>query len=177
MQEMKMPSGKVTSVLETATPGQSLTKPMGEYPWEKPPAYTTPDEAIAYLATKISTAESMSRLFAALEEGITISSFVEALVLSAFAEGKFNPNVAELIKEDLRNYIKLLAEEADIDFEMGSQPDTDDLFEKLADLKNQKQELSERMNPSEPAETAEEEIAEEPTESLMASKKSLMSRG
>lgn len=180
MNEMTMPSGKKTSPLDMAVPGQSLTKPKGEYPWEQPPKYTTAEEAIAFLATKISTTESMARLFAALEEGITVNSIVEALTLSAFAEGMFNPNIAILIKEDLQNYIILLAERADIEYTVGSQPDTDDLFDKLDDLKVKREEVSQRLNGKEPADMLEEEVEipqEEPKDGLMKRNDSLMARG
>ena len=59
------PSGKPYTPLDSvAVPGQSLTKPKGEYPWEQSPKHTNPDTAIAEIMDKMSTPENMGRLFA-----------------------------------------------------------------------------------------------------------------
>ena len=134
MQEQKMtPGGQPHDPYShIAIPGQSLTKPKGEYAWEQPPTHTTPDSAIAELLDQLSVPENMARLFTLLENDITVVAIVDAIVLSGFAIGKYNPNVAELIKPDLREFIMMLADKADIKYREGvvkQRTDFDDALE------------------------------------------------
>ena len=156
------PSGKsYTPIDSVPVPGQSLTKPKGEYPWEQPPKHTNPDTAIAEIMDKLSTPQNMGRLFALLENGVTVTAMTNAIVMSAFATGSFNPNVAELIKPDLREFILLLAEKAEIDFKEGSVKPSSPFNKTLDDLKNKKEEVENRLNPKEPADIADEEPVED----------------
>lgn len=161
------PSGKpYTPIDSVPVPGQSLTRPKGEYNWEQPPMHTNPDSAIAEIMDKISTPQGMGRMFALLENGITVVTMVDAMVLSGFAQGKFNPNVAELIKPDLREFILLLAEKAEIDFKEGSVKPSSPFNKTLDDLKNKKEEVENRLNPKEPADIADEEPVEDSDKEL-----------
>jgi hypothetical protein len=177
------PSGKPYNPLDSvAIPGQSLTKPKGEYPWEKSPKHTSPDTAIAEIMDKMSTPENMGRLFALLENGVTVTAMTNAIVMSAFATGSFNPNIAELIKPDLREFIMLLAEKADIDFKEGSVKPSSPFDKTLDELKNKNEEVKNSLNPKEPADVSDEEPVEDSNEEskgLMLRDKpaSLMDRG
>tara|TARA_R100001443_G_scaffold66223_1_gene75334 strand:- start:428 stop:991 length:564 start_codon:yes stop_codon:yes gene_type:complete len=165
MQEQKMtPGGQPHDPYShIAIPGQSLTKPKGEYAWEQPPTHTTPDSAIAELLDQLSVPENMARLFTLLENDITVVAIVDAIVLSGFAIGKYNPNVAELIKPDLREFIMMLAEKADIEFKEGVVKERTDFDDALDSLEKGKKERDQRMSPREPADIADEEgVVEEP---------------
>ena len=167
MQEQKMtPGGQPHDPYShIAIPGQSLTKPKGEYAWEQPPSHTTPDSAIAELLDQLSVPENMARLFTLLENDITVVAIVDAIVLSGFAIGKYNPNVAELIKPDLREFIMMLAEKADIEFKEGVVKERTDFDDALDALEKGKKERDQRMNPREPVDIADEEgVVEEPVE-------------
>ena len=160
------PSGKPYSPLDSvAVPGQSLTRPKGEYPWEQPPQFSDPDKAIAELMDKISKPDNMAKVFALLENGVTVVALVDAMVLTGFATGKYNPNVSELIKPDLREFIMILAEKAEIEYTEGSVKPRDAFQDTVDELKTKKAEIKERGNPREPADIADEEvIVEEPVE-------------
>ena len=129
------PGGKPYSPLDSvAVPGQSLTKPKGEYPWEQPPQFSDPDKAIAELMDKISKPDNMAKVFALLENGVTVVALVDAMVLTGFATGKYNPNVSELIKPDLREFIMLLADKADIEYKVGAVRERSNFDRALEDL-------------------------------------------
>lgn len=180
--EMTMPSGKKVSKLDMAIPGQSLTKPKGEYPWEQPPTYTTQDEAMGYMMSTIGTVDNMARVLAALEEGITVREMVKAFVLAGFSEGKFNPNIAELIREDLVTFVKIIAEKAEIEYKEGSPRNQDFFYNSLSNLKNakennmpttknRKKELVDQLEEEEPIEPQEEKqglMTRNNTDGLMA---------
>lgn len=181
--QMTMPSGKNVSKLDVATPGQSLTKPMGEQRWEHAPQYTTATDSLAYIMTKIGNVDAISRLIAALQEGITVRSIVQALILTSFAEGKFNPSIAELIKDDLTTFIQIIAEKAGIEYTMGSKKNEDSFYDDLENLKSKHEEVADQVNPQkkELVDQGEKEFVEqEPTpKGLMVkdTSNSLMSRG
>tara|TARA_B100000035_G_scaffold312041_1_gene322705 strand:+ start:1358 stop:1918 length:561 start_codon:yes stop_codon:yes gene_type:complete len=177
------PSGKpYTPIDSVPVPGQSLTRPKGEYNWEQPPQHTNPDSAIAEIMDKISTPQGMGRMFALLENGITVVTMVDAMVLSGFAQGKFNPNVAELIKPDLREFIMLLADKAEIKYKKGVVKPKGNFDKTLEELQDKKGEVEEMMNPKEPADISDEEPIEDSDEEpkglmIRARPISLMERG
>jgi hypothetical protein len=81
-----------------APPGTGLTDEPGRWPWEKPPVYSDPDDAIDYLEEKISeeaTEESMMKMLLA---GITVEELVDQVAFKGFMAGFYSPDVAELIK-------------------------------------------------------------------------------
>jgi hypothetical protein len=168
---MTMPSGKKTNKLDMPVPGQSLTKPKGEYPWEQPPMYTSQEDAMGYMMSKISTVDSMSRIIAALEEGITVREMVKAFILTGFSEGKFNPNLAELIREDLVTFVKIIAEKAEIEYTEGSRRNQDLFYDTLNDLKENKKDIENKDK-----ELVDIIESEEPKEMLKTNNNSLMSR-
>jgi len=183
MQKQKMtPGGQPHDPYShIAIPGQSLTKPKGEYPWENPPTHTIPNKAISELLDQLIVPENMARLFTLLENNITVVAIVDALVLSGFAIGKYNPNVAELIKPDLREFIMMIAEKADIKYIEGSVKERSNFDKALDDLESSKKDLNEKLNPKEPADVADEEMPEDTEEKkgLMMNDKTIgiMARG
>jgi len=81
-----------------APPGTGLTDEPGRWPWERPPVYSNPDDAIDYLEEKISeeaTEESMMKMLLA---GITVEELVDQVAFKGFMAGFYSPDVAELIK-------------------------------------------------------------------------------
>lgn len=163
--QLTKPSGQPYSPLDNfAVPGQSLTVPKGEYNWEQPPTHTTPDSALAEIMDKVSNPETMGRMFSLLENGITVVALADAMILTGFAQGRFNPNVAELIKPDLREFIMLLADKADIEYKVGAVRERSNFDKALEDLQEANDETQERMQPREIADIPEEEPIDAPVE-------------
>ena len=60
--------------LQGAIPGQSLTDEPKNFPWERPPQITDPDEAIRYHIDRISDEEVVDNVFFALDFGVAARS-------------------------------------------------------------------------------------------------------
>tara|TARA_R100000734_G_scaffold10575_2_gene7988 strand:+ start:1511 stop:2092 length:582 start_codon:yes stop_codon:yes gene_type:complete len=178
---MRMPSGKAYTPLDRPTPGQSLTKPMGQYPWERPPKATDPTVALAIMLDRFQDRNNMARTLAVLKEGISIKALAQGLILTGFTAGLFNANVAELIRPDLENYLEIIARKAKIDFVRGrdNKNNNKDFYNALSDLRDEKKTIEEfSKEETEPADLVEI-IEEEETESLMKkpNTKSIMAKG
>lgn len=57
--------------LDAPIPGQSLTAPLGDRPWQKPAVYPTPDEALAFYIDRITRPKQATKMFSLLENGVS----------------------------------------------------------------------------------------------------------
>lgn len=78
-------------------PGQSLTKPKGSFPFERPPQYTTEDEALVAVLDQMTQPRKMKMIAAALDSGIYASDITSGILTAGFAQGKWNPDLAAII--------------------------------------------------------------------------------
>ena len=179
----RMPSGKVHNPLDRAVPGQSLTKPLGQYPWEQPPKETNPTMSLSMILDRFSEGDNLARTLAVLQEGITVKQLARGLILNAFTAGLFNASVAELIKEDLEMFIKIIAEKAGIDYTVGKEKgNAKEFYSSLKDIKDEQALISKNVGTidvPEPADEAMTDSPDVPDEGLMARppKEGLMNRG
>ena len=101
--------------LGAAIPGQSLISKLGEAPYERPPRITKPEDALEALLKGLDEdvqRENISRIITA---GISVETIASAMVMKAFADGMFNPDVAELIKPFLCIAIIAIANEEGVE--------------------------------------------------------------
>ena len=105
------------------TPGQGMTAAPGSRVWEQPPQFANPKEAIAFVIGKIDSNEKgkdeMLNLMAA---GSPIEAIVNTISLSGFSEGKWSPDVAELIKLPITGYLIGLAMENGVEAQLYNKP-------------------------------------------------------
>ena len=146
-ENITLPSGRERSIFDTAIPGQSLTKAPKSYPWESPPRMTTADEAMDYYFNRFDDEEVLFNLFALLEAKVSLTKIVDTMLLHGFSEGLYTPDVAVLIAEDLMMTITLIAEQADIDYELGAPEKSTQAFKKAADLKEALKEREDMFMP------------------------------
>jgi len=95
-------------------PGYSLTKPKGMWNWDKPPRTTNINAAITKIIDNLEKPhieEQVSRLMIA---GISVEEIVNTVGQMGFAEGEFNPDVAELVKGPVAMYLIGVADKYDI---------------------------------------------------------------
>ena len=91
-------------------PGQSLTDEPGKWSFEKPPEFVDVDEAVAYVVDKIENSNGgKEELQKHMLAGIPIESIVNTISFTGFAEGLWNPDVAEIIKFPLSAYFASMA--------------------------------------------------------------------
>jgi len=97
-------------------PGSSLTEEPGKRPYERPPQITEPDKALRYcLDGMLGDTAVRDELFDVLDMGISVETVASAFTLQAFSEGVFDPNVAEIVKRPLMQFIIQAASRAGIE--------------------------------------------------------------
>lgn len=146
-EQLTMPSGATRSRFDVAIPGQSLTKEPKAYPWESPPQFTTPDEVMDYYFNKFEDDEILFSLFAMLEADIPVTTIVNSMIMGAFGEGMYNPDLGIIVAEDLGMLIMVIAEEAGIDYKIGNENKTLESIKTAARLKEAIKEQKAAMIP------------------------------
>jgi hypothetical protein len=146
-EQLTMPSGATRSRFDVAIPGQSLTKEPKGYPWESPPKYTTPDEVMDYYFNKFEEDEVLFSLFAMLEAEIPVTTIVNSMIMGAFGEGMYTPDVGIIIAEDLGMLIMVIAEEAGIEYKIGNENKSLESIKTAARLKEAMKEQKAAMIP------------------------------
>ena len=88
-------------VLEGAIPGQSLTAPLGDRPWQRPARFTKADETLAFYIERITTPRAANQMFDILEMGVPIASLVDIMQLGGVMEGLHSVDVGVIISPAL----------------------------------------------------------------------------
>jgi hypothetical protein len=106
--------------------GQSLTAELGNRPWQQPPQYATVEEALEYYIPRITEPTLQDDLMNVIELGIPLTTIADALQSGGAMEGKHTIDVGILIMPVLMETLAYLAEEQGIEYEMGTDIETDD---------------------------------------------------
>jgi len=107
------------------TPGMSLTAELGNRPWQQPPQYATVEEALEFYIPRLTNPELIDQLFDVMETGIPLTTIANAMQISGVMEGKHTIDVGMLIIPVLIETMAYLAEEADIEYNAGSNIEED----------------------------------------------------
>ena len=98
-------------------PGQSLTKSADDpYPWEAPPEFANPREALDDIIGSIMQPEAMKNIVAALVKGGAVADIGTAILYAKFNEGKITPDVMMMLAEPVMYTIMAIGEEANIQY-------------------------------------------------------------
>lgn len=100
--------------MQKPVPGWSLTQPKGKWPWEQPPRFVNPEEAVDYVIEKLEEEATQQRFVKLMFAGISIEEITEAVARGGFMEGYYTPDVAEIIKAPVGIYLMGVAEDNDI---------------------------------------------------------------
>lgn len=95
--------------------GMSLTKEPGNAPWEQPPLYNTPEEALGFYFQKMENAEIVDDLMFSLENDFPLEILVDSMTSVGVMEGYHSVDVKTLISPVLHEHLKTLAETLDIE--------------------------------------------------------------
>jgi len=153
-------------------PGMSLTKGVGDSPWQQPPLYDTPEEALAFYFKKFDDEDAIDELMFTLEQKFPLETFVDSLTSAGVMNGYHTVDVKVLISPVLHEHFRMLAEAADVDIVEQAGPSKD---EKRA--KRDKDRIKHLVtvaleNPSPPSQedvaAAKEEMAEPPSQDNLA---------
>jgi len=91
-QQQGLPSHFARSI-----PGQSLTQPPGKYAWEKPAAINDIEEAKDAVMSEIMQPSNMKSIILLVDAGVAVESIVRAITFDGFVQGKWTPDIAELL--------------------------------------------------------------------------------
>ena len=159
-------------------PGQSLTTPPKNFPWERPPEIVDPEEAIQMHITRLSDPEMLEDALNLLEfEDLDIQTLVKGIMRGAVANGIHSIDVAILVAPVVHEFIKQAAKAVGIDAEDGFE---DKSAKKQRDdyvVSSRAKKMLKEMG-AKPKEVAKEvQMEEAPKEEAPVAPKGLMARG
>ena len=126
-------------------PGQSLTNnPENPYPWETPPEFANPREALDDVVGSIMQPEAMKNIVSALAQGAAVADLGTAILYAKFNEGKISPDAMMLLAEPVMYTIMAIGEEANIKYniegddldEFDEEDDKEDFDNKVNEFRN-----------------------------------------
>jgi len=152
-------------------PGQGMTAEPQSRPWFNPPQLNTVEEATEYYIPRLIEPKAMDGLIDAMELEIPLTILAETLTTGGVLQGLHTIDVAMLVNPIIVELLKGIAENAEIEYDLGHKTAKEDvptpfaLKRALADLEK---------NPI-PQEEEQEEVAteEEPT-GLMSRKQEMI---
>ena len=116
MEDIRNPEAleKQGDTFDAPIPGQSLTTPEKGSPPERPPEEVDPKKLLAFAMKRLNEHKVKEEMMDLLLVGIPIETLVKNITKSGFMEGKFTPDVAELLQPPLTMYMVHLAQEEGI---------------------------------------------------------------
>jgi len=97
-----------------AVPGYSFTQPKGKWAWDNPPQEVDPDIVVSDMLDSIESGDKKEQLVKLMFAGVSIQEIVNTIAHTGFAEGKFNPDVAEMIKGPIAIYLLGVADDYNV---------------------------------------------------------------
>jgi len=158
-------------------PGQALTAELGSRPWQRPPLYTTVEEAIQFYVPRMNDEEFSDSLVEALEMGIPVSAVANGLQLSNVMDGKHSADVGILVMPVLMELMMLLGDTAGIEYKSGLEEKAKESRMISKAIRTMRQEeTQEPVVDLEMAQPMMTETTEEPQEEMEEEPKGLMAR-
>ena len=108
--------------LDAPIPGMSLAAEVGSRPFDNPPQFNTV-EALDYYIPRLTSEDVTNQLLDVIEMGVPLTNIANSMQLSGVMEGKHNVDVGILIMPVLIELMRLLAEEAKIEYNTGLDKD------------------------------------------------------
>lgn len=103
--------------------GWTLTQPPGKWPWDNPPKYADPGEAVSFILDRLENPDVEEQFIRLMFAGISIQEIVQTVAIGGFSQGYYSPDVAELIKAPIAFYFLGLAAEYQIPVKFFATPD------------------------------------------------------
>ena len=107
------------SVTDAPIPGENFTSDTKNYPWHRPPQYTSMNEAFEYIVEQIGEEDVSTSIMTMLEIGVPVSRLVDMLLTAGIGGGKFTVDYAILMAGPLSHVICLMARRMDIEVDLG----------------------------------------------------------
>lgn len=112
--------------MEGPIPGQSLTNSPDEpAPWERPPTYTTMNEAMHSLFDMLTEEEMYIDVVSAIGQGMPIVNLTEVILTDGFQKGAWNPDLMIQLIEPTMYMLMSMAEKAGVKYRIDDEDDPD----------------------------------------------------
>ena len=116
--------------LSAPIPGQSLTAPLGDRPWQNPSEYNTAEDALEYYIPRLTEEQFSRQLLDTMESGVPLTTIANSLQMASVMEGKHSIDVGILIMPVIIELLELIATNAKVDYNKGTElKDTGDISE------------------------------------------------
>ena len=102
--------------LDAPIPGQGLTAPLGGRPWQRPPEFSTPEQALAFYVEKITDKRTSQKMFDLLELGLPVDKLVDTMQLGGVMEGLHSVDVGMIISPALHEVITGMADKVGVKY-------------------------------------------------------------
>lgn len=150
-------------ILDAPIPGQGMTAPLGDRPWQRPPQFTTPEKALSFYISKITSDRQASQMMDILEMGVPVDTLVDTMQLGGVMEGMHSVDVGIIIAPALSEAISGMADKAGISYTKESS-DIEEDAPTDSEIALTLNEMKETVD--EPMEEKVEESVEEDTEDM-----------
>ena len=157
--------------LDAPIPGQGMTAPLGDRPWQKPARFTTPEQALAFYIDRITQEQQVNQMLDILELGVPVDTLVDTIQLGGVMEGLHSVDVGVLRVLALIEAVTQIADKAGVKHTTDSQEEDPDVPRQssvalsLNKIKNQEKGIKKKEMP---VEEEEVEMPEEKPAGLMA---------
>ena len=152
-------------------PGQGMTAEPQARPWSNPPQYSTVEEALEFYIPRLQDTKAMDGMIDAMEKEIPITVLAETLTTGGVMQGLHTIDVATLVNPVIVEFLKGIAENADIEYDLGDVTVKD---EEVSESMLERVMAKSTEEPTEEIEKEEEEIIEDKPVGLMSKREVLI---
>jgi hypothetical protein len=99
--------------------GMGMTHELGARPWQRPPLYTTVEEALDYYIPRMADDAFSDQLVDVMDMGVPLTTLANTIQMSGVMEGKHSADVGILIMPVLIEMMRLIGDSADIKYTTG----------------------------------------------------------
>lgn len=99
--------------------GMGLTAELGGRPWQSPPKYSTPEQALEYYLPRLTSPDSYDELLDVLELGVPITAIADSLQTGGVMQGLHTVDVGILIIPVLMEMLAYIGDDAGIEYNLG----------------------------------------------------------
>ena len=103
-------------MLDAPIPGQGMTAPLGDRPWQRPAQFSTPEQALSFYISKITQDRQASQMMDILEMGVPVDTLVDTVQLGGVMEGLHSVDVGMIIAPALIEAISGMADKAGVKY-------------------------------------------------------------
>ena len=108
-----------TAQFQAPIPGMSLTTEPKNRPWETPPKYSTPEEALSFYVDSLTSPNRTVEILNLLELDYPVTNLIDIIALGGVMEGMHSIDVGILIAPALYELITGMADAVGVEYKDG----------------------------------------------------------